>query len=107
VPVWIAMSKTLALSSSKSSSEPARIRWPVDEIGELGQALDDTHDGGLSPAKQYPRGLLKKGLDCRERAVQAPLGTICVRSTPYRRHCVNYFTSHTAIGSVVRHRGAA
>jgi hypothetical protein len=32
-PVWIAMSKTLALSSSKPSSEPARIRWPVDEIG--------------------------------------------------------------------------
>jgi hypothetical protein len=71
VPVWIAMSKTLALSSSKSSSEPARIRWPVDEIGELGQALDDTHDGGLSPAKQYPRGLLKK----------API----VASAPFRR----------------------
>jgi hypothetical protein len=32
-PVWIAMSNTLAFSSSKPSSAPARIRWPVDEIG--------------------------------------------------------------------------
>ncbi|OQC06353.1 MAG: hypothetical protein BWX79_02107 [Alphaproteobacteria bacterium ADurb.Bin100] len=32
-PVWIAMSKTLAFSSSKPNSAPARIRWPVDEIG--------------------------------------------------------------------------
>jgi hypothetical protein len=34
------MSKTLALASSKPSSAPARIRWPVDEIGKkLGQTL--------------------------------------------------------------------
>ena len=32
-PVWIAMSKTLAFSSSNPSSAPARIRWPVLEIG--------------------------------------------------------------------------
>ena len=32
-PVWMAMSKTLAFSPVKSSSEAARIRWPVDEIG--------------------------------------------------------------------------
>lgn len=32
-PVWIAMSNTLAFSLVKSSSDPARIRCPVDEIG--------------------------------------------------------------------------
>ena len=32
-PVWMAMSKTLALSSSNPSSAPARMRWPVLEIG--------------------------------------------------------------------------
>ncbi|MNT68363.1 hypothetical protein D3C72_2065920 [compost metagenome] len=33
-PVWIAMSNTLALASSKPSRLPARIKWPVDEIGK-------------------------------------------------------------------------
>ena len=32
-PVWMAISNTLALASSKPSSDPARIRWPVDEMG--------------------------------------------------------------------------
>jgi hypothetical protein len=32
-PVWIAISNTLLLASVKPSSEPARIRCPVLEIG--------------------------------------------------------------------------
>ena len=32
-PVWIAMSKTLAFSSSNPSNAPARMRCPVLEIG--------------------------------------------------------------------------
>ena len=32
-PLWIAMSNTLAASPVKFSSEPARMRCPVDEIG--------------------------------------------------------------------------
>jgi hypothetical protein len=32
-PVWMAMSNTLALASSRPSSAPARIRCPVDDIG--------------------------------------------------------------------------
>ncbi len=48
-PVWIAMSNTLALASSKPpSSAPGK-----DQVAgrrdrqEFGQALDDAHDGGL------------------------------------------------------------
>lgn len=33
-PVWIAISNTLALPPTKPISEPARIRWPVEEIGK-------------------------------------------------------------------------
>jgi len=33
-PVWMAMSNTLALSSSKPSKAPARIKCPVEEIGK-------------------------------------------------------------------------
>ncbi len=32
-PVWMAISNTLALASSKPSSDPAKIKWPVDEMG--------------------------------------------------------------------------
>ncbi len=32
-PVWMAMSKTLAFSPMKSSSDAVRIRWPVEEMG--------------------------------------------------------------------------
>ena len=32
-PVWMAMSNTWALASSKPSNDPARIKWPVEEIG--------------------------------------------------------------------------
>ena len=33
-PVWMAISKTLAVSPVKFSIEPARIKWPVDEMGK-------------------------------------------------------------------------
>ena len=33
-PVWMAMSNTLALASSNPSSDPARIRCPVEEMGK-------------------------------------------------------------------------
>ena len=32
-PVWMAMAKTLAFSSSQPSSELVRMRWPVLEMG--------------------------------------------------------------------------
>jgi hypothetical protein len=38
----------LALASSNPSRLPARMRWPVLEMGKkLGQSLHHTHDGGL------------------------------------------------------------
>src|SRR6185369_7853469 len=57
-PVWIAMSKTLAFSSSKPSSDPARIRWPVLEIGRNSVSPSTTPSPRPWPATQRPRALL-------------------------------------------------
>jgi pimeloyl-ACP methyl ester carboxylesterase len=51
-PLWIAISKTLAASPVKFSSEPARIRCPVDEIGR----------NSVSPSTTPMTAALRRGL---------------------------------------------
>ena len=73
-PVWMAMSNTLPLASSMPSRLPARIRWPVEEIGRnsvrpstipmiaaLSNRMTSTAGTGPWPGKGA------KGAQCRAR----------------------------------------
>ncbi len=91
-PVWMAMSKTLALASSKPSSEPARIRWPVDEIGRNSVSPSTTPMTAALSSKTVSTRVLvsfspsekKRGLSAAPRALAA--GPPAVRAAPGAFH---------------------
>src|SRR5215207_9597996 len=74
-PVWIAMSKTLAFSSSKPSSAPARIRWPVDEIGRNSVRPSTMPMTAALASKTISTRAPFKSADYREDLGQPPFST--------------------------------
>ena len=73
-PVWIAISKTLAVSPVKSSSEPARIRWPVDEIGRNSVSPSTTPMMAAFSSRIGSKAVLSRGHERRRDEAAAAHG---------------------------------
>jgi hypothetical protein len=80
-PVWMAMSNTLALASSKPSSAPARIRWPVLEMGRNSVRPSTTPMMAALTSKQSTRTRARKASLTRVVTLPVAMGGLSLYGT--------------------------